>query len=114
MTREDMIVLAVAVVTAFLVVAVIYYLVGKKQAKVLAVKFILEAERLFGSEVGQTKFKWVVHTIYSMLPGLVRAFYREEEIEKLVQTTFNILKKTALGELEDKIREKEICIPEFE
>lgn len=114
MTKEDLIVLAVAVSIAFLVLVVVYYFVGKKQAKDLAIKFILEAERLFGSEVGQTKFQWVVHTIYTMLPTLVRLLYSEEQVKALVQNTFNDLKDNALGVLEDKIREEEICLPDIE
>lgn len=107
MVREDLLTLVIAVAIAFLVFMVVYYFVGKSQAKVLATKFILEAERLFGSEVGQAKFKWVVSTIHSLLPGLLKVLYTEKDIEKLVQITFNSLKRGALGVLEDKLREEE-------
>ncbi|WMJ85027.1 hypothetical protein ACS3UN_04150 [Oscillospiraceae bacterium LTW-04] len=77
--------------------ASIYYQTNTKISCYIA-RLIDEAEHVYKgvSKSGGEKFEWVVTTLYSMVPALLKPFITREVLEDLVQSTFDAMQQYAM------------------
>ncbi len=62
---------------------------------------ITQAEKVYGSErSGAIKFQWVCDTLYGILPAPLRAVITPPFIERLVQSTFDVMAAYAKMQLD--------------
>ncbi|KXZ39855.1 hypothetical protein SAMN05661008_00924 [Alkalithermobacter thermoalcaliphilus JW-YL-7 = DSM 7308] len=64
--------------------------VAIKEARELAYKLMLTAEKLFVK--GDEKFIWVVNKFYNMLPEYTKNLFTEEDVENFIQKSFDEIK----------------------
>ncbi len=65
---------------------------------------VTEAEKIYGGKTGEIKLMYVVKKIYSKMPGVLKAFLSENQLEKIIENVLEKAKKAwsekdgALGE----------------
>lgn len=87
-------------VGAGVVAAAYFYVIYKKrgkeaaikEAKIIAYKLMIAAEKKFGQGAGRDKFNYVVDRFYLMLPESFKIFISEDEVEKFIQETYDMFK----------------------
>jgi hypothetical protein len=60
-----------------------------KTARETAYKLMLAAEKKFGQDAGEEKFKFVVERFYPMLPKSAQFFFTQSDIEGYLQDLYN-------------------------
>lgn len=96
--------LELLIVVLFFIATIIYvaWQIKKKGLRQTAIDFIVEAEKIYDSESGQTKKEYVIKRIYDIVPPIFKIFVTEENIDRLVQKIFDEIKKAL-----DYVPEKE-------
>lgn len=97
-------------------IAIIINLVKTGQAKILkqiAVKFVTDAEGECGTGTGIIKLSEVVAKMYGYLPNVVRVFFTEKQLVKIVESVLAEAKKKweTNGKLATYIKNKQQTTP---
>jgi hypothetical protein len=85
-----------SVLLLFVLIAVIIYIIAKKQYKILdkiAYFCVNEAEQLYGGGTGSVKLAAAVDWLYPKIPKLIRLFLTADQIEKIIETALITAKK---------------------
>lgn len=92
---EAQIIIGILVVT-ILVIAFIIWLVWqikKKGLKQFATEMIVKAEDMFHKGENSQKLNYVIDKIIDALPKILQIFITRENVEKFVQSVFDVVKK---------------------
>ena len=67
---------------------------GKKNvAKVTILSLVIEAEKIYGKEMGQVKYAYVVRKVHPLLPFIVKLIISEEALGELIEDSVKFLKE---------------------
>lgn len=81
--------------------ASLYYQMNTK-LRCNVTQLINDAENAYtdSAKAGGEKFEWVVSSLYSMIPAVLKPFITHAMLEKLVQTTFDAMESYAVFQLD--------------
>lgn len=80
-------------ICAILYFVYVYKKKGKEEALLIAretaYKLMLAAQKKFGQDLGEEKFKWVTERFYAVLPKSAKVLVSEEDLSKYLQNLYN-------------------------
>ena len=85
-----------SVVLVAVVIGIILYLIKTGQTKILkkiAVRLVTEAEGELGNGTGIFKQAAVIEWLYDKIPAVLKIFFTQKDLEKLVDTVVEEVKK---------------------
>lgn len=85
-----------SVVLVTVVIGIILYLIKTGQTKILkkiAVRLVTEAEGELGNGTGIFKQAAVIEWLYNKIPAVLKIFFTQKDLEKLVDTVVEEVKK---------------------
>lgn len=85
-----------SVVLVAMVIGIILYLIKTGQTKILkkiAVRLVTEAEGELGNGTGIFKQAAVIEWLYDKIPAVLKIFFTQKDLEKLVDTVVEEVKK---------------------
>ena len=102
-----------SVVLVAVVIGIILYLIKTGQTKILkkiAVRLVTEAEGELGNGTGIFKQAAVIEWLYDKIPAVLKIFFTQKDLEKLVDTVLEEVKKKweSNGNIQEYIESKQL------
>ncbi len=87
------------VLCGIVLVLAMYLIIFKQNVAIknIALKWVIEAERTYGSGTGEIKYNYVVGAIYERIPFIFRVFFTEKMIDNIIENAVDYMKEF-LGE----------------
>lgn len=87
----------IIVIAVILVVAVIFWFVGKgkyrSKVKQMLLSLVIEAEEKYGGGTGEIKFSYVAQKIYDIMPSWLQLFFSAETIAGWIEDAVTAMKE---------------------
>ena len=102
-----------SVVLVVVVIGFILYLIKTGQTKILktiAIRLVTEAEGEMGGGTGVFKQAAVIEWLYDKIPAVLKVFFTQKDLEKLVDTVVEEVKKKweSNGNIQEYIESKQL------
>lgn len=102
-----------SVVLVVVVIGFILYLIKTGQTKILkkiAIRLVTEAEGKMGGGTGVFKQAAVIEWLYDKIPAVLKVFFTQKDLEKLVDTVVEEVKKKweSNGNIQEYIESKQL------
>ncbi len=102
------VVIVILIVVAFIIY--LFYCIKKEGLRKVAIKSILEAEKLYNSTTGKERLSYAVDYVYNYLPSYVKLLFPkivlEESLQRFIQTMFDQVKDLLDYEKGELLNEK--------
>ena len=86
------------VVALIIVLLCCLYKMGyKAKANKIVLSLVVQAEKAFGSGTGELKYAYVVEKFYDKLPTIIKLLFTKKEIDTLIETAVQQMKKALSG-----------------
>lgn len=87
-------ILSIVIIALVVIISIVslFYSIKKLGLRIVAIKFIVEAERIFQNKKGSVKFNYVVDKIYEMIPKFLQIFVTKVLLINFIQKVFDEVK----------------------
>ena len=94
--QNNLLELIIIFIIIILFLIYLFYLIKKEGLRNVALRAILEAEKLYNSTTGKERLSFAVNYVYDYLPSYIKLVFSkkilEEYLQKFIQTIFDQVK----------------------